>query len=105
MLLATAAFLTAAGFVAWGGGVLLDYPAIAVIGATLVVGVGASIATDGLTRQTGVVETTNDSTNTTVKDFQYTQVEVASSFPLGFLLTLLGGIGVLHPLNGVGGGL
>jgi len=102
MLLTTAAFLTAVGFLAFVGGQLGNYPEIAVIGAVLVVGVGAAIADSGLERQTGVVETTNETTNTTVKEFQYQQVPLPTNLPLGSLMAILGGVGVLRALNNAG---
>lgn len=105
MLLSTAAFLTAAGFIAWAGGQTAGYPAIAVIGAILVLGVGASVADGGLERQSGVIERENTTANETIKEYQFEQAQLSDQLPLGFLLTLLGGVGTLHALNRTTDGL
>lgn len=90
MLLQVAAFLTALGFVTWIAGTLLGYHGIGMIGAALLVGVGAMTMTDGLETRTGEVET-NTSANTTETTFVTDPVETRQTFPLGVLLTFLGG--------------
>lgn len=98
MILSTAAILIGVGALFWVLGTFFDYTGIAVIGAVIVLGVGVAATTDGLYHQTGVIETVNSTTNTTITEFQYERVEISNRFPLGMLILLLGGVGALHPL-------
>lgn len=106
MILQTAAFLTAVGFITWVAGILLDYQGIATIGAALVIGVGAMIAANGLSYQSGEVRDYSyiNESNTTVQDsavirHTYTQVATPQQLSLGMLVMLLGGVQVLRALN------
>lgn len=91
MILSVAAFLTALGFFGWIAGTVFEYQGIAFIGATIVLGVGAMMMVDGLETKTGQVET-NVSANQTEIEHTYTPVDTLSTFPLGALVTLFGGV-------------
>lgn len=99
MILTTAVFLTALGFGAWILGTVWGYQGIAAIGAILIVGVGAAAMIYGLETRTGEVETQTDA-NTTAIDYQYEPIGTTQSFPLGMLVTLLGGAMTGRTLNG-----
>lgn len=104
MILQTATVLALIGFATWLIGLLLDYRGVAVIGAVIVVGVGAAVTEDGgLTQKTGEIETTAPD-NTTEVEYQYEPVETPGQLNLGVLIMLLGGVLVLHGLNDAGGG-
>jgi len=85
----------------WLIGLLFEYRGIAVIGATIIVGVGAVVAEDGLQHQTGTVEHTVDS-DTTEIERQYAEVETPLNLNLGTLIILIGGVLALHGLNDAG---
>lgn len=91
MILQTAAFLSILGTGMWLIGQLQGYQGIATIGAVLMVGVGAAAMVDGLQVPSGEIETTIDD-DTTEVETQYEDVGTTTSFPLGMLLTLLGGV-------------
>jgi len=93
------------GFGVWVTGVIFEYAGIAVIGATLVVGVGAMFTATGLEYRSGAVEDHTLQNNTTTNDteivqtstrYQYESVELPTRLPLGVLVMLLGGVGVLR---------
>lgn len=99
MLLTTAGFLTTLGFAAWILGILLGHREVAVIGGTLVLGVGAMMtAQGGLEHQVGSVEYTN-ADNQTVTEYEYEQIETPAHLPLDWLVMLLGGVFIIHALN------
>lgn len=106
MILQTAAFLSAVGFVLWIVGLLLDYHAISIIGAALFVGVGAMIAANGLFYKAGEERSfsyTNTS-NVTVTDnitidHTYEQVSTPQQLSLGTLLALVGGLMATRTLD------
>lgn len=99
IVLPTAAFLTAFGFVAWILGYVFDHPEFSIIGAILILGVGVLTATGGLERKTGETRVTNSTTNTTDVSYTYAKVEPPDHLPLGELIMLLGGVGVLQSIN------
>lgn len=66
MLLTSAAVLSALGFGAWILGSAFEYPAIAVIGGVIVVGVGAMVTANGLRYQSGSTTDQALQTNQTV---------------------------------------
>lgn len=99
MILTTSVFLTGLGMAAWIAGFVLDMPGVAAIGGVLVVGVGAMVMVDGLQHRDGKTETVNDTTNTTTVQYDYKQVNTLSSFPLGAMLTLMGGVQVLRSMD------
>jgi hypothetical protein len=103
MILTTAAFLTFVGLGVFVLGAVFGQREVAVIGATLVLGVGAMTTLGGLEVRSGdrVVETSN---NTTVTEFQYRQVETPTRLPLGALMMLLGSTLAIRGVNDVGGG-
>jgi len=96
--LSVASFLTAVGFVAWLVGETLNYQGIAVIGATLVVGLGAAITTGGLQYQTGET-TTGGCCGDTTTAAEYQTYEPPASLPFGPLVMILGAVMALRPLN------
>lgn len=102
MILTVAVFLSTLGFVAWIVGTLFDYHGVAFIGATLVLGVGAMITVGGLEHQSGEIQTDTTSNETEVT-YQYQEVDTMATFPLGFLVMLLGGSGALQTLGRIGG--
>jgi hypothetical protein len=104
MILSTAAFLTLVGFLAWIVGAIFGHQEVAVIGATIVLGVGAMIVGGGGLEQKTGERVTQTSNNTTVTEFQYQKVDTPTQLPLGLLLVLLGGVLTIHGVNDVGGG-
>lgn len=99
MILSTAVFLTTLGFGAWVLGTLWDYQGIAAIGAIFVVGVGTAAMVDGVETQSGEIQTQTGA-NTTAIDYEYDPIGTTQSFPLGLLVTLLGGAMIGRALNG-----
>lgn len=101
LTLTTATFFGALGITAWLIGWVFEYQGIAVIGAVIVVGLGAGILQGGVYQQTGQTRVINNSTaNTTVTvDYQYEQVGTPERLPFGALVVLLGGLGVLQSFN------
>lgn len=103
MILTVAASLTTFGFLAWVLGTVFDYHGVGVIGATIVVGVGAMLLMGaGLETKTGEIETTN-ADNDTVTENQYQTIDTPTNFSLGTLTMLLGGTLALRALDGAGG--
>ena len=102
MILQTASILTTLGFATWLIGLLLEYRGVAVIGATIIVGIGAVVIDDGLQERAGEVERTT-ANNTTEIDYQYREVETPMNLNLGTIITLLGGVLALHGINDAGG--
>lgn len=100
MLVETAAILTAIGLACWVLGTVLGQPEIAVLGGTIVLGVGAVIsgAGGGLEQKTGETEIQEDNT-TTETDFEYEEVETPTQLPLGGVIMILGGTIVLRGFN------
>lgn len=106
MILKTAAFLTALGFAAWILGTVFQYRGIAVIGGTIVVGVGAMVTGGSLEYRSGehldktYTKTNNETVNNeTVVDYRYSTVPLPQRLPLGVLWMLLGGLLTLHGIN------
>jgi len=98
MLLATALALSLFGLVVWAAGLQFGYTGVAVLGAVLVVGVGASVLGTGLQQRAGTVEQSPNST-TTVISVQTAPVTFVSSFNAGLIWTLLGGVLTLQATN------
>lgn len=99
MLLQTAAFFSALGFVTWVVGELFDYPEVIAIGAVIIVGFGIMLGAGGVEQRVGTVEETNATTNTTTIEPQYETVSTPDRLPFSELITLLGGVGMLRSLN------
>lgn len=111
MILLTALALTAVGFAAWIVGSVFGYTEVAVIGAAIILGVGAVILTAGLEIRTGQIEELsyanetgpdgNESlvNNQTDIDYQYQTLSVMEEFQVGLLWLLLGAVLALRPLN------
>jgi len=123
VILSTAAFLSALGFVTFLVGHLYSYQGIATIGAVLIVGLGAGVMVGGLEVESGQqrvemantttdgerVDVTANTTNissvsqtdaTVVVETTYEPIGTTSSFPLGVVLTLLGGVMTMRTLEG-----
>jgi hypothetical protein len=123
MILTTAAFLSALGFVTFLVGHLYGYQGIATIGAVLIVGLGGGVMVGGLEVESGQerVETANTTTDgervdvnasktnissvsatdaTVTAETTYEPIGTTSSFPLGVVLTLLGGVMTMRALEG-----
>lgn len=100
MLLTTAAFLSAVGFVCALFGYATSHFEVAVIGGVLILGVGAVVAGagGGLETKTGETEIQVDS-NTTETENQYSAVETPTQLPLGSVVMILGGTIVLRSFN------
>lgn len=98
MILTVAAFLSALGLVTWVLGYYLRFTGMAVIGAVLLLGVGAMVMIDGLEHSSGEIETQADD-GTIERQTIYDQVDTGQSFPLGALLTILAGVLVMRSLN------
>ena len=81
----------------WLIGELQGYTGIGTIGAVLMVGVGAAAMVDGLQVESGQIETELDD-GTTEIETTYDDVGTTTSFPLGMLLTVLGGVMVARSL-------
>lgn len=74
------------------------------IGATLIVGVGAiTIHDGGLQERAGELQT-QTANNTTSIQYQYDTVDTPMNLNLGPLIVLLGGVLALHGLNDAGSG-
>lgn len=113
MLLEVAGALTALGFAVWIVGMLLGYQGVAVLGGVLVLGVGAQVTVDpaGLEVRAGETVEKNYETvgnETVVANTTSTvtteSVPLPTRLPLGVLLMLLGGTGVLRGLDPEDGG-
>jgi hypothetical protein len=97
MILQTAGFFVALGFLAFIGGYMFNRPEIAMIGAVIVIGVGGTAMVDGLEVKTGeykVATNTTNGTNTTI-EYQYAPVETQSDFPVDFIILVLGTVMLL----------
>jgi len=99
VILSTAAFLSALGFVAFLVGHVYGYQGIATIGAVLVVGLGAGVMVGGLDVAAGEERVEVNSTTTEIETV-YDPIGTTSSFPLGLVLTLLGGVMTMRTLEG-----
>lgn len=99
MLLATAAFLSAFGFLAWVIGWWAGHPEMAIIGAVVVLGVGVMVTTTGLEFRDGETRIHDNASNTTTIQYDYRTVSTPQHLSLGTLIMLLGGVGVLQSFN------
>jgi len=94
MIIQTVALVAAFGFAAFIVGNVTGHPGISMIGAVIVIGLGASMMTTGVDVKTGetreVVNTT-DGQNVTVRDV-HAPVEMSEEFPFDVVITLLGGV-------------
>jgi len=98
MLVVPALGLTLFGLAVWIVGISLGYKGIATIGAVVVVGVGIGVLDTGLEQRAGTIEENVNSTTTEIS-VQTTPVPLTSSFPIGFLWSLLGGVLTLQALG------
>jgi len=98
MLLTPALAISALGLLIWAVGLRMGFKGIAVIGAVLVVGVGATVLTTGLQHEAGKTEEQINSSTTTIS-VQTEPVQLISSFDAGLVLSLLGGAMTLQGLS------
>lgn len=98
MILTTAAFLTTIGIAAFVLGHSYGYQGIAVIGAVLIVGVGAGAMIDGLDTQTGERQIEVNNSTTQVENV-YEPIGIGTSFPVGLVVLLMGGAMAGQVLN------
>lgn len=96
--LTVAVFFSALGFVSMALGWFFDYPTISIVGALMFVALGAVVMDGGLAYRTGETWTEQNSYTTDV-EYQYGQVPTPTEFPLGFVVFLLGALGVLRGLD------
>lgn len=103
LTLLPASVLVLFGFALFVVGNLAGYTAVATIGGVIVVGVGATVTTQGgLDYRAGETRTiTNESANTTVVDVdpEYQPVQTPTHLPLGFLIMLGGALLSIQPLG------
>lgn len=99
MLLTATAALFFLGLATWLAGAYFSYTGVAVLGAAIIVGVGAGIAIDGLEVVSGETRTVNDTTNTTTIEEQTEPIAFFDNFPLGTLVVLVGALLFVQPLN------
>lgn len=92
MMLSAAAALGVLSMVLFLGGLLVDRPELAMFGAIIMIGVGASGAVDGINVKTGEVEVTNETANETYVNGTFEDVETHTGFPLDIVLLLLGAV-------------
>jgi hypothetical protein len=109
MLLTIALGLSALGFVGIAVGAAFDMTGVAVIGAVIIVGVGATVTTQGLQYRDGQTvekEFRNESgefvNNESAVEATYREVETADQLSIGFLWMLLGGGPALHFISRAG---
>jgi multisubunit Na+/H+ antiporter MnhB subunit len=89
MILQSAAVVAALGLVLFILGYSFDRPELVMLGAIVVIGVGASGMAGGFQVADGTVEYTN-AENETVTEKTYSDVETQGDFPLGVVVTLIG---------------
>jgi len=98
MILTIAVAFFLGGLATWVLGLLFGYTEVQVIGAALVMAVGAMISMQGLEHKAGEIRTDTTANETTV-EYQYEPVETPNRFPLGLITTLLGGALVIRALD------
>jgi hypothetical protein len=91
MILQTATLLLAVGFAAFIVGHISGHPGVAMIGAIVIIGVGATAMTGGIQHQDGTTEYTN-AQNETVTERTYSDISTMSEFPVGVMLMGLGAV-------------
>lgn len=95
MILQTAIAIAGIGFVAYALGHLFNRYGVAMIGAIIVIGVGASIMTGGVQVAVGEDQVTiNESGDKTVTNSTtvYEDVDTQSDFPVGVVVLALGAV-------------
>ncbi len=101
MIIETFVMLFGIGLGTFVVGSFLGRPDIGFIGAVLILGVGAIGLVDGLSVQTG--EFINETaTNETVVEYTYEDIGTISSFPLEFVVLILGAVMSFKSLDDMG---
>lgn len=106
MILTLALALTALGIAGIAVGYVTDMTGVAVIGAVIIVGVGATVTVTGLQYRDGQTKTHyNNSTgpDTTEVEPTYAELDTADKLPLGFLWMLFGAVPTLQFIQRAGG--
>jgi hypothetical protein len=101
VLVVTAAFLMGVGFVSFLVGAVFQYQSVAVIGAVLILGVGAIVTVSGVEYRSGQIDKPGPD-NSTVTEFTYDRTDTPTNLPLGTLIMLLGGVLSLRGIYNVG---
>lgn len=101
VLLTTFLSLLVLGLVVVGLGYVAGYPEIGVIGGVIILGAGGMVLiTDaGLLVQTGQIEVTNTTTNTTTIEHTYDTVTLPQQLGIGGLVMVLGGTLILRSFD------
>lgn len=105
MLLYIALGLSGLGFLTFVVGQVFDMAGVAVIGAVLIVGVGAMVTGTGLEYRDGKTEKqyykngSNSDLDRVAVTPHYSQVDTPAQLPLGMLWLLLGGTLTLRGIN------
>lgn len=89
MLLETSVAIASLGFITFVVGGILRRPELAMIGAIIVIGLGATMELDGVQVKTGEIHNTTDSNETVISN-QYEDIATHSEFPFGIVVILLG---------------
>lgn len=97
MLWTVAGLLTAVGFGLWILGSVFDYVGIAMIGSVIILATGAMIVNGGMEYESGETRIT-ESTNTTVVEYDYEEVDTPTQLSLGGLVMLAGGLLAMQKL-------
>jgi hypothetical protein len=82
----------------WIVGSVFDYMGIAIIGATVILGTGAIVASSGLEYKTGETRI-EESTNKTVVSNEYSSIDTPRQLSLGGLWMLFGGLLAIQKLS------
>ena len=106
MILEIFAAVNAIGFLAWILGSVFQMRAVAAVGGVVIVGAGVMVIGTGLEYRSGQVRdhTYNNSNYSenpleTTVTYQYTEAPMPEQYSLGFLIVLLGSIGLFRALE------
>ena len=69
--------------------------AVSVIGAVIVLAAGAAVTIGGVSYKSGELHSTNSTTNTTIVQYQYSQISLPVHMSLGLLLMVTGALGIM----------
>lgn len=107
VLLSSFLGILAAGLAFWIFGELFGYPEVAVIAGVLILGAGAAVALGDLQVQDGEIHHeleepgTGDNVTTEIEPV-YRSVEFHERLPLGGVVMILGGLGIMRTLDSMG---
>lgn len=92
MMLETAAIIGGFGVALFVLGFAFERPELAMLGAIVIIGVGASGMGDGFEVKVGEVETTNDDTGETDVENVYEETGMHERFPIGSVVMIIGAV-------------